>query len=215
MRLESEPCIVQEGYPFILLAAVTAIFFGMLGWKVPAAVFFVLTLCIVAFFRNPARRIPEDQKAVLSPADGKVLNVERLTHTHVLDAPGWKISIFMNVHNVHVNRVPASGTVLRKRYHPGKFFVASRDKASENNERMELLIRTDQGHTIGVVQIAGWVARRIVCYPEQGDRVIQGARLGLIRFGSRVELYVTEGATITIRPGESTKGGETIIGHVP
>jgi phosphatidylserine decarboxylase len=113
-----------------------------------------------------------------------------------------------------VNRIPASGCIVRKQYFPGKFFVASLDKASGSNERMELLIQTNQGHMIGVIQIAGWIARRIVCYPEKGDVVIRGTRLGMIRFGSRVEIYLPEKATIQVYQGQSTKAGETIIGCV-
>jgi phosphatidylserine decarboxylase len=214
MRLESEPYIVKEGYPYVLLSGFVMIFFAMLEWTGIASIFFLVTMGIAAFFRNPVRRIPEDERAVVSPADGKVLSVEQLSHTDILAGPGWRICIFMSVFNVHVNRAPASGILIRKRYHPGTFFVASRDKASGNNERMELLIRADEGYTLGMFQIAGWIARRIVCYPEEGTKLVRGTRLGMIRFGSRVELYLPESTTIHIRQGESIKGGETIIGYV-
>ena len=215
MRQDSEPYIVPEGYPFIGLAAWCAVLCGILQWKAGAVAFWVLTVGIAAFFRNPARRTPEDDNALVSPADGRVLGVDKLQASDFIEGPTWKISIFMSVFNVHVNRVPVSGTVAWKRSRQGRFLVASRREASSQNERVEVCIRARPDTPVGVVQVAGWVARRIVCYPEKGDVVVRGARLGMIRFGSRLEVYVPEAARVVVRPGETVRAGETIIGYLP
>jgi phosphatidylserine decarboxylase len=210
-----EPFIVKEAIPFVavfaaltLLAAVSRS--GMLFW-----VLLLATFCVTAFFRNPHRNIPENPKAIVCPADGKVLEVESVPPGTFLSVPSRKISIFMSPFDVHVNRVPASGTVRRKVHRPGEFYVASVPKASTKNERVELLIETPDGFSIGVFQIAGRMARRIVCYPGEGDPVEKGKRLGLIRFGSRVELFLPQEVSVSVRPGERVKGGETVMGVFP
>ena len=210
-----EPFIVKEAYPFIaalacltLVAAVSRL--GNLAWFLLLA-----TFVVTAFFRNPPRRVPEDPKAIVSPADGKILGVEEKAADDLLPLPSRKISIFMSPFDVHVNRVPASGTVTRKARRPGKFHVASRAEASSENERVELLIETPEGFTLGLVQIAGRMARRIVCYPEAGEQVRKGRRFGLIRFGSRVELYLPREISVSVRPGQHVKGGETVMGYFP
>ncbi len=214
MSWGQEPYIVKEALPFIaVFAAITLVAalcrMGSLAW-----ILFAATLAVTAFFRNPPRTIPTDPKAILCPADGRVLNVEDVS-SNLLPHPARKISIFMSPLDVHVNRAPVSGVVRRKAHFPGKFLVASRDEASHENERMELLIETPDGITVGLVQIAGRMARRIVCYPEVGESVEKGKRFGLIRFGSRVELFLPQDASISVRPGEHVKAGETVMGYFP
>jgi len=215
MHWGEEPYIVKEAIPFIavfasltLLAAASR--FGSLFW-----VLLLATLCVTAFFRNPHRSIPEDPKAIVCPADGKILEVEDIPSAGLIPVPCRKISIFMSPFDVHVNRVPASGTLKRKVHRPGKFYVASLPKASTKNERVELLIETPDGFKLGVVQIAGRMARRIVCYPGEGDPVEKGKRFGLIRFGSRVELFLPQDVSVSVQPGQSVKGGETVMGYFP
>jgi phosphatidylserine decarboxylase len=140
--------------------------------------------------------------------------VEKISEERLIQAPAWKISIFMSPLDVHVNRVPLSGTLVRRRHCPGKFYVASQPKASSDNERMELVLETDQGVRLGLVQIAGRMARRIICYPREGSRLEKGERLGLIRFGSRVEIYLPESARVTVRQGARVRGGETVMGYL-
>ncbi len=215
MSWGEEPYIVKEAFPFIavfafftLVAAVSRM--GGLTWILLAA-----TLGVTAFFRNPPRTIPTDPKAILCPADGKILSIEDAPAVNLLPVPSKKISIFMSPFDVHVNRVPASGVVTRKAHMAGKFLVASQAEASSENERTELLIETPEGFTLGLVQIAGRLARRIVCYPEEGDPVQKGKRFGLIRFGSRVELFLPQEISVSVGPGERGKGGETVMGYLP
>jgi phosphatidylserine decarboxylase len=215
MSWGEEPYIVKEAIPFIAVLASLAFLaavsrFGSLFW-----VLLLATLCVAAFFRNPQRSIPEDSRAIVCPADGKVLDVESIPSGGLIPAPSRKISIFMSPFDVHVNRVPASGTVKRKAHKPGKFYVASLPKASSKNERTELVIETPDGFSLGIVQIAGRLARRIVCYPEEGDRLDRGKRFGLIRFGSRVELFLPQEASVSVQPGQRVKGGETVMGYLP
>jgi len=210
-----EPYIVKEAIPFIGVFAFLALLaagsrFGSLFW-----ILLLTTVCVTAFFRNPPRTVPTDPRAIVCPADGKILSVEDAPSHNLLPVPSRKISIFMSPFDVHVNRVPASGTVKRKAHVPGKFHVASRAEASSENERMELLIETPDGFSLGIVQIAGRLARRIVCYPGEGDLVKKGKRFGLIRFGSRVELFLPQEVSVSVQPGQTVKGGETVMGYFP
>jgi phosphatidylserine decarboxylase len=215
MHWGNEPYIVREAVPFIALFAVLTLVavasrLGGLAW-----ILLFLTLAVTAFFRNPPRTLPEDPRAVVCPADGRVLGIEETAPGRLLPVPSRRISIFMSPLDVHVNRSPATGIVTRKVHKPGTFHVASRPEASGENERTELLIRTPDGLTLGLVQIAGRLARRIVCYPAEGDSVKMGERLGLIRFGSRVELFLPREIDVTVRPGQRVKGGETVMGYLP
>ncbi len=215
MPWAEEPYIVKEAFPFIAVFAVLTLIAALSGMRGLAWILFFATLGVTAFFRNPPRNIPEDPKAILCPADGKVLDVEEVPQDNLLPVPSRKISIFMSPFDVHVNRAPASGILTRKAHIPGKFHVASRPEASRENERMEILIETPGGLTLGVVQIAGRIARRIVCYPGEGDSVQRGKRFGMIRFGSRVELFLPQEASVSVRPGQRVKGGETVMGYFP
>lgn len=203
----------RAGWPFIgggLLVMLTGLAFSVwLFW--PGLIF---ALFCLYFFRDPERTPPERPTAVLAPADGRVVMVGPAVPPVELglgDAPRWRVAIFLSVLNVHVNRVPASGTVTRVAYQPGAFVSASMDKASDSNERNGIAIRIADGRELGVVQIAGLIARRILCHVRPGDPVQAGHRFGLIRFGSRTDLYLPPGVKPLVVEGQSMIGGETVI----
>ncbi len=209
--------IHREGYPFIaLFVAVNLLAFLLAAWL--GWLLLPITLWCVAFFRDPERKPPEGPGLIICPADGKLLPLVEAPPPAELgmgDAPRPRLSIFMNVFNVHVNRNPVSGHVIALSYRAGKFFNASFDKASIHNERMSIRLRPDgeQGDArdLAVVQIAGLVARRIVCDLAQGEGVRRGDRFGIIRFGSRVDVYLPPGTEILVRPGIITRAGETVL----
>ena len=206
--------VAQPGLVFILI---TILITGMLfyfGWSLPAWIFVSITLFVCWFFRDPDRDIPEDKKSLISPADGKIIVIEKLKNCEYLPGACIKVSIFMNVFNVHVNRVPFNGVVEKVLYNPGKFMNASFDKASIHNERNALIIKTDQDSRFVVVQIAGLIARRIVNCVEQGEKLTKGDRYGMIRFGSRLDLYLPHDFNTVVDIGEKTKAGSTIIGYM-
>lgn len=205
----------REGYPFIGGATLVAAVFAIFGWWCLTTIAALLAIFTVWFFRNPERIPPAGEKKVVSPADGKVIFVGEVVEPRCGDAPVTKISIFMNVFNVHVNRVPVSGTVIDRFYNSGRFFNAALDKASSDNEQCGLILQTDDGFKVMSVQIAGLIARRIVTYPKIGDRVERGRRYGLIRFGSRLDVYLPHGSTINVHLGELTVAGETVLGDLP
>ena len=207
--------IISEGYPFIIpLGLVTVIAFAA-GFNWIAGPLLLLTLFVIGFFRNPERTMPDDPRQIISPADGKVIGIEEIAGDGNPAGSLLKISIFMNVFNVHVNRIPVSGEVLSISYKPGKFLSADLDKASALNERNTVLLRTDGGREIWVVQIAGLIARRIVCWLKEGAKVTKGERFGLIRFGSRVELFLPLGSMLVVKKGDKVRAGETPIGELP
>jgi len=209
--------IHREGYPFIALFAainlLAFLFSGWLGWLL-----LPITIWCVAFFRDPDRKTPEEPGLIICPADGKLLPIVEAVPPAELgmgDSPRPRLSIFMNVFNVHVNRNPVSGNVVALAYRPGKFFNASFDKASIHNERMSIRLRPESegGETkdLAVVQIAGLVARRIVCDLAQGEGVRRGNRFGIIRFGSRVDVYLPPRTEVLVKPGITTRAGETVL----
>lgn len=207
------PPIHREGYRFALVFCVVslALFWVAepLGW-----IGIVLTLWCLYFFRDPVRMVPDAPGLIVAPADGIVLPINLHVPPAELgmgDAPRKRISIFMNVFNVHVNRVPASGKIIKTHYIAGKFFNASLDKASEFNERQLVAMETEDGKKIGFVQIAGLVARRIICGLKEGDEVEAGERFGLIRFGSRVDVYLDDGLEPMVAEGQTTIAGETVL----
>ena len=207
--------IISEGFPFIIpLGLVTVIVF-VAGFTWIAVLLLFLTLFVIWFFRNPERTMPENPLQLISPADGKVIGIDEVASEEHPDRTLMKISIFMNIFNVHVNRIPLSGEVLSIRYKPGKFLSADLDKASALNERNTVLIRTEDGREIRVVQIAGLIARRIVCWLKEGMEVTKGERFGLIRFGSRVELFLPRGTMLRVKKGDKVRAGETTIGELP
>lgn len=206
----------REGWPFIAIAAaVDAVAFWLSVWAGLALL--PVALWTVAFFRDPERRPPAGDGLILSPADGRLLPISKAVPPPELglgDAPRTRLAIFMSIFDVHVNRAPCGGTVTGLAYRPGKFFNASFDKASVHNERMSIRISLDDIHRnydLGVVQIAGLVARRIVCDLHQGQRVCRGARFGVIRFGSRLEVYLPDGARVLAKDGQKVRAGETVL----
>jgi phosphatidylserine decarboxylase len=205
--------IHPEGWRFIGIFAVVAfVFFYIaqpLGW-----IGMILTGWCAYFFRNPKRITPTQQGLMVSPADGIVCGIKKMVPPTEFDMgkePHLRISIFLNVFDVHVNRLPVGGTIIKSIYHPGQFFNAAHDKASDHNERQSLVIEVADKTKVAVVQIAGLIARRILCEVKEGDKVETGAVYGLIRFGSRMDIYLPEGVTPLIIEGQRMVGGETVI----
>jgi len=208
--------IAREGWPFILIGLVLTVVLILLATRANSQwlfglsiVFGILTLFVTFFFRDPNRTFAAEPGLLVSPADGKVIKIEQLTAHPFVDGPTAKISIFLSVFDVHVNRVPASGTVNYVKYNPGEFLIAYLDKASERNEQTEIGMTTDSGDRIVFKQIAGIIARRIVCRLKEGETVTAGDRFGLIRFGSRTELFVPTSAEVLVKPGDRVLGGRT------
>jgi phosphatidylserine decarboxylase len=206
--------VARVGYPFILIAAFITAVFVLLGLFVFAAAGFAITAFFCFFFRDPKRVAPNHSGAVVSPADGRVIGIGSTDESPFFHEACMKISIFMSVFNVHVNRIPFKGRVKRIRYNPGKFFVASRDKASEKNEQNAILLETATGIRLCFVQIAGLVARRIICRIQEGDSVARGQRFGMICFGSRLDVYLPADANPNVAVGNRVKAGTTILGYL-
>jgi phosphatidylserine decarboxylase len=206
--------IAWEGIPFIAICmAVTAVLF-ILGRELFAIPMMALTLFVIYFFRDPYRPLIHDKPAILTPADGRVIAIEDLQHGDDRYPNGAKkISIFMSLFNAHINRIPISGRITELSYHPGKFFSANRDKASVYNEHNIVTLDTNDRARIVFVQIAGLIARRISCWVNEGDVVEGGQRFGLIRFGSRLEVYLPPHCTITVIKGQKVKAGQTALGY--
>jgi phosphatidylserine decarboxylase len=207
------PVIAKEGWPFLAIAvAVSAAvgFWAGWGWSVP---FWLVTLFILQFFRDPPREVPSDPLAVVSPADGRVVVVGKERDPY-RNCDALKISVFMNVFNVHSNRSPVDGVVTEVVYHHGAFFNASLDKASIENERNALLITTDTGREVTCVQVAGLIARRILCYVGAGARLKRGQRYGFIRFGSRVDVYLPLDAEPKAAIGDKVYASDTVLARL-
>jgi phosphatidylserine decarboxylase len=203
--------MVRDGYKFALpplLLGVTALF---LGWRTASIFLLALGLFVVYFFRDPERVPPTEPGVVVSPADGRVMEVVKESWD---GRAGQRISIFLAVWNVHVNRSPMAGRVTRVIYRPGKFYGAMRSRASLENEQNVIFLETDRGE-IAFKQIAGWVARRVVCWKSPGDSLSLGERIGMIRFGSRMDVWLPEGAKVVARPGQHVAGGVTILARWP
>jgi phosphatidylserine decarboxylase len=207
--------VARPGLPIILGCAFTTVVLALLGFTVPTLFVLAITFFVVYFFRDPDRIAPNAAATVVSPADGKVIAVETVDESPFYEGGCKKISVFMSVFNVHVNRIPYEGTVKKISYHPGKFIAANRNKASSDNERNAIFLETDEGSHITVVQIAGLIARRIICTVEPEQYVRRGQRLGMICFGSRVELFVPPETEIGVAVGEHVKAGVTIMGVLP
>jgi phosphatidylserine decarboxylase len=205
--------IAREGLPFLVPSAILTLFFAGMGWTVLTIPGILLTLFIAYFFRNPKRKIPSLRNIILSPADGTIIHIGECEEDRFLKQRALKVSIFMSPFDVHINRAPASGKVLEVSYHPGRFLVASRDKASLLNEQNALVMETEDRFKILLIQIAGFVARRIVCYAKAGDLLNKGQFFGMIRFGSRVDLYLPIDVQPIVRVGQHIKGGESVIGY--
>jgi phosphatidylserine decarboxylase len=204
------PIIAREGWPFLGIGVVVSLvvtYFLGIAWALP---FWAATLFVLQFFRDPGRQVPQDANAVLSPADGRIVVVGKARDPY-LDRDALKISVFMNVFNVHSNRAPVDGTVKQRWYHAGSFFNAALDKASLENERNALWLQTPGGTDVTCVQIAGLVARRILCYVDQGASLRKGQRYGFIRFGSRVDVYLPPDARVNAALGDKVYATESVL----
>jgi len=213
MRNTNTP-IAAESLPFIAIGLGLSFLCFFMHWLVPLALSLAFTGFVLFFFRNPQRTTPTVANGVVAPADGCIVYLGPATEEH-LEGEVQKVSIFMSVFNVHINRVPVSGTVIDSFYCHGKFLDVRDERATFENERQGLVIETAAGHRLTVVQVAGLIARRIVCYAVTGSALEQGRRYGLIRFGSRLDVYLPQGTEIKVRLGERTVAGETILGILP
>jgi phosphatidylserine decarboxylase len=205
--------IAKEGLPFLIPAVLLTVFLGSMGWKIWMLLGILLSLFIAYFFRNPKREIPNLRNIILSPADGKIIHVGEFEEDRFLKEKSVKVSIFMSLFDVHLNRAPVSGKVLERNYLPGRFLIANVEKSSLLNEQNAVILETEDRLKILLIQIAGFVARRIVCYAKTGDTLRRGEIFGLIRFGSRVDLYLPPEVKPIVRVGQHVKGGESIIGY--
>lgn len=205
--------IAKEGFPFILISLVPVAAVWVAGFRWLELIFVPIAAFVLNFFRDPERDIPTDEASIVSPADGRVIKVERVVDKRFTGADATMICIFMNVFNVHVNRTPASGRVVKIMYNPGKFFNASYDKAALENEQNCLVVETAKGKRIAFNQIAGLIARRIVCRVSTGDTLAKGERFGMIRFGSRVDVYLPVECEAVVKIGDMVKAGSSVIAH--
>ena len=207
------PLIAKEGWPFLagtlLISGLVAYFAGW-AWSLP---FWLATLFVVQFFRDPPRTVPDDPRALVSPADGRIVSVGKARDPW-LEREALKVSVFMNVFNVHSNRSPVDGEVRQRWYHAGSFLNAALDKASLENERNALWLRTASGQDVTCVQIAGLIARRILCYVEAGAGLARGQRYGFIRFGSRVDVYLPLDAEIKVAIGDKVSAAESVLARL-
>jgi len=206
--------VAKAGYPLIFGGAFVTLIFALLGMIYLTLVALVITFCFCGFFRDPDRAVTDEAEAVVSPADGKVVVVSDEGDTPFYKGSCKKISIFMSVFNVHVNRIPCSGIVKKVRYHPGKFFAANLNKASLQNEHNAVFLETAEGKRCCTVQVAGLIARRIICKVQSGDDVCKGQRFGMICFGSRLDVYLPDDAEIKVTVGDKVKAGSSVIGRL-
>ncbi|MBA3897734.1 MAG: phosphatidylserine decarboxylase [Sphingomonadaceae bacterium] len=215
------PSVHPEGRKFVLIAAGITLLFALLAWETLAWPMAGVTLWVAAFFRDPVRSVPQGDDLIVAPADGLITLIETVPVPKELagesglgEAPLTRVSIFMSVFDVHINRAPVSGTIGRVVYISGKFLNADLDKASEENERQHFLVERGDGVKIGFTQIAGLVARRIVPFVKTGDTVVAGQRVGLIRFGSRVDVFLPAGTAPAVTLGQRTLAGETVLARI-
>ena len=205
--------IAREGFPLISIAAILTLLALAASWWFVAAVFGAVTIALAGFFRDPERVIPAGEGLVVSPADGRVVSIAKVIDDPFFTQAATRISIFLSPLDVHINRVPVAGHIAEIKYRPGKFLAAYNDEASHENEQNALMIVDTQGRRLGVVQIAGVLARRIVCKVNSGDNIERGERFGLIMFGSRTDLYLPQGCRVEVTEGQRVKGGTTIVGR--
>ena len=214
MKNWPHPIIAVEGMPFVILLLVASVLVGTFygWWSLPL---WLLTLFVLQFFRDPPRTIPQGQGLVLCPADGRVIVVGKAPDPYRGGAESLKISIFMNVFNVHSQRSPVDAEVRRIDYASGLFVNAALDKASSHNERNAMVMRLADGTEISCVQVAGLIARRILCYAKPGDRLARGERYGFIRFGSRVDVYLPPGSRARVAIGDKVAASSTVLAELP
>ena len=208
-KILTYPIIAKEGWLFIGISIAASLATSL--WCLKASIpLWIISLFILQFFRDPIRPIPQDENLIVSAADGRVISIEKTIDPYK-KRKAIKVSVFMNVFNVHSNKAPVSGNIINKFYFPGKFFNAALSKASLENERCALLIETKDKKLVTCVQIAGLIARRILCYKEIGNNMLKGERYGFIRFGSRVDLYLPENSKIKVTLGQKVKSCQSII----
>ncbi len=206
--------IAREGLPFVLGAGVPAVVAGVVGWIGPALALAALSGYCAWFFRNPARDIPSGEGLIVSPGDGKVIAIEHEFESRYLKADCIRITVFLNIFNVHINRAPCDGVIHDVAYQPGQFLVASNPDATVKNEQNALMIERADGKKILCVQVAGLIARRIVCWASPGERMAKGERFGLIRFGSRMDVSLPLESEVKVQIGDHVKGGSSIIAEL-
>ena len=204
----------KEGIPFIGTAVGVTLLAGWLGWTIVAIGAAILTLFVSWFFRNPSRVVPQGSRFVVAPGDGKVIAIQEEFEPRFIKDRSIRISIFLNVFDVHINRLPCEGIIEDVQYQPGMFLVASKPDATLRNEQNVLMIRAAKDAKVLCVQVAGLIARRIVCWISPGDRAVRGERFGLIRFGSRMDTFFPVGTAVKVAVGDRVKGGETILGEL-
>jgi phosphatidylserine decarboxylase len=207
--------IAKEGWPLILPVAAVALMALLLGWVVVGVALAVLTIAIAAFFRDPERKIPTGDGLVVSPADGRIVAIAPVEGNALFADAVTRISIFLSPLDVHINRAPVAGRVSAVRYQAGKFIAAFKEEATRYNEQNALHMVDERERNLGVVQVAGVVARRIVCRAKAGDILSRGERFGLIMFGSRTDIYLPQSCKLEATEGQRVTGGETIIGRFP
>lgn len=207
------PIIAREGWPFLAVVALLALALQSFGLTFLSVVAWILFVFVLQFFRDPPRYIPAQKNAVVSPADGRIVAVERVEDPYA-QREALKISVFMNVFNVHSNRIPIGGEIKSVDYFPGLFVNADLDKASTQNERNAIVIHTESGATVTAVQVAGLIARRILCYVEPSDSVEKGQRYGFIRFGSRVDVYLPTDSIPKVAIGDKVSASSTVLAEL-
>jgi phosphatidylserine decarboxylase len=207
--------LAREGYPLIFTAAAVTAGAWVAGWRRLAAPLALGTVAIAAFFRDPERVIPQGEGLIVAPADGRVTSIARIEANDFMPEPTTRISIFLSPLDVHINRMPVAGVVEQAKYRPGKFIAAYKDVASGENEQNALRLIDEQGRRLAVIQVAGVVARRIVCHAKPGDAFARGERFGMIMFGSRTDAYLPGDCRIEVCEGQHVVGGETIVGRFP
>jgi phosphatidylserine decarboxylase len=203
--------IAREGYPLIFTAIILTLLAFLAGWVLLGIILGLIGLTMAGFFRDPERQPPAGEGLVVSPADGKVVSVAGVKGDSPFLGSGTRVSIFLSPLDVHINRTPVEGRIAKVTYQQGKFLAAYKEEASQRNEQNALSIVDSKGRTLGVVQIAGVVARRIICRAKPGDRLARGERFGLIMFGSRTDTYLPEGCQVEVTEGQRVKGGETVL----
>ncbi len=207
--------IAKEGLPYSIVLTVLLVVCVLLGWTFFTVLTLIATLLVVNFFRDPERDVPQVPRAVLAPADGRIIFAGKAFEDRFLNSETLKISIFMSIFDVHVNRIPFSGEVERIHYEKGTFFAASLDKASRKNEHNAVVLRIPGGEKIVFVQVAGLIARRIDCWLQPGERVQRGERFGMIRFGSRLDVFVPTDSRLAVYKGQRVTAGESILCYHP